>query len=584
MQRNILRLFYVTARKYPWRLWLAIVNSSVTSLIGSFAGPLIIAVLLDRIQAGTVSLDTSWALIATFVGAQLYGEVIGWRLNIYAAWTFQASAQRDLDVKIFNHLANSSMGFHANRFGGSLVSQTNKLVGSFQRFWDTIIFQIVPVLTSIVATTIILSVIFWQYAIVLFTISLIFILTVFIGSRHIAKYNKAEAAASNKQTGRLADMVTNILAVKSFGKEPQEYEEFRSRFAAHWLNKSLDTMKGFLAVSTIYSAIISVLNVSALVAAIWAVETQAVSIATVYLSVTYTFVVARQLWEMNSIMRNYNRVIGDAHEMTEILLLEPDVKDALGAQELIANRGDIIFDAVGFRHDGSGEYLFSSFDVHIKPGEKIGLVGPSGGGKTSLTKLLLRFMDIQQGSINIDGQDIAKVTQQSLRESIAYVPQEPAMFHRTIAENIAYSNPNASMEQIKHVAKMSHAHDFIAVLDNGYNTLVGERGVKLSGGQRQRIAIARALLKNAPILLLDEATSALDSENEILIQKALWQLMENRTSIVIAHRLSTIQKMDRILVLDEGTVVEEGTHKELLHKSGVYARLWSHQSGGFLDE
>jgi ATP-binding cassette subfamily B protein len=222
--------------------------------------------------------------------------------------------------------------------------------------------------------------------------------------------------------------------------------------------------------------------------------------------------------------------------------------------------------------------------LRIKPGEKVGLVGPSGGGKTSLTGLLMRFMDVQEGKILIDGQDIANIRQADLRQRISYVPQEPLLFHRSLRENIRYGQLDASDKVIEGVAKLAHAHEFITQLPQGYNTLVGERGVKLSGGQRQRVAIARALLKNAPILVLDEATSALDSESELLIQDALWKLMENRTAIVIAHRLSTIQKMDRILVLEDGEIVEEGSHKELLSIDGTYARLWAHQSGGFIQD
>jgi ATP-binding cassette subfamily B protein len=211
-------------------------------------------------------------------------------------------------------------------------------------------------------------------------------------------------------------------------------------------------------------------------------------------------------------------------------------------------------------------------------------VGPSGGGKTTLSSLLLRFMDVNEGEICIDGQNITHITQADLRQNIAYVPQEPMLFHRTIRDNIRYGEIEAGSQAVEAVAKMAHAHEFISNLSHGYDTLVGERGIKLSGGQRQRVAIARAMLKNAPILILDEATSALDSESEVLIQDALWKLMEGRTAIVIAHRLSTIQKMDRIVVLDNGKIVEQGTHHELLAHKGLYAKLWAHQSGGFIEE
>jgi len=250
-------------------------------------------------------------------------------------------------------------------------------------------------------------------------------------------------------------------------------------------------------------------------------------------------------------------------------------------------QGAISIQNVVFDHeekDSPNAALFNNFNLEIKPGEKIGLVGRSGSGKTTVTRLLLRFMDIDSGKISIDEQNITAITQSDLRSAISYVPQEPLLFHRSLSENIAYGRPDATTEQITQAAKNAHADEFIRTLTDGYETLVGERGVKLSGGQRQRVAIARAMIKDAPILVLDEATSALDSESEILIQDALWKLMEGKTAIVIAHRLSTIQKMDRIVVMDKGTIVEQGSHKELLAKNGVYAKLWAHQSGGFIEE
>jgi ATP-binding cassette subfamily B protein len=242
-----------------------------------------------------------------------------------------------------------------------------------------------------------------------------------------------------------------------------------------------------------------------------------------------------------------------------------------------------VFKDVTFGHDAD-KPLFKNLNLRIQSGEKIGLVGPSGGGKTTLTTLLLRFMDIQDGTISVDGQDISKVTQNDLRSRIAYVPQEPLLFHRSLRENIRYGQLDASDEMVEAVSKMANAHEFIDTLSDKYETLVGERGTKLSGGQRQRVAIARAMIKNAPILVLDEATSALDSESEELIQDALWRLMEGRTAIVIAHRLSTIQKMDRILVLKNGAIVEESSHRDLIRQGGVYADLWNRQSGGFIEE
>jgi ATP-binding cassette subfamily B protein len=308
-------------------------------------------------------------------------------------------------------------------------------------------------------------------------------------------------------------------------------------------------------------------------------------VAAVYLATTYTITVTDQLWEITQVMRQYNRVLGDAHDMVEILGVDPTVADRPDAVPFRRGPGSIDFDRVGFTHDGAREdALFTDFSLHLEPGEKIGLVGHSGSGKSTLVRLLLRFSDVDAGAVRIDGQDLREVTQASLRSAIAYVAQEPLLFHRSIAENIAYGRPGATQEQIEDAARKANAHDFITKLPDGYGTQVGERGVKLSGGQRQRIAIARAVLKDAGILVLDEATSALDSESEVHIQAALAEAMRGRTTLVIAHRLSTVQAMDRIVVLAEGRVVEQGTHGQLLAAGGVYAGLWAHQSGGFLEE
>jgi ATP-binding cassette subfamily B protein len=265
--------------------------------------------------------------------------------------------------------------------------------------------------------------------------------------------------------------------------------------------------------------------------------------------------------------------------MTKILDLPNDVTDEPDATKLQVSQGAIRFDNVTFTHSDGQDAVFSQLDLEIEPGQRVGLVGRSGSGKTTLAKLLLRFADVETGTITIDGQDIKLVTQESLRRNIAYVPQETTLFHRTIAENIAYGKPNATKDEIIHAAKQANAWDFIKDLPKGLDTLTGERGVKLSGGQRQRVAIARAILKDAPILVLDEATASLDTESEKLIQEALSRLMKNRTAIIIAHRLSTVAELDRIILLDEGYIIEDDTHANLISGGGIYAKLWNRQTG-----
>ena len=583
--KEIFRLFWKTSVPYKHRRNLAIFFAMLTLVVTIFVGPLIIAQLLSIIQHNQLH-DTKnlWTLIALYGASELWTSVIGNRLITYIVWTFETAMQRDLYARCFNKLTNQTLFFHSNKFGGSLVSQTNKLVGAVERFWDTIIWSILPLVVSLVGSIIVLSTLLWQYALFLLIFSIVFSLVVYYGSKPMAKLTKKEAKASNKLNGQLADVISNVLAVKSSGAEATE-QKFFTKTVSSWRNSSLDVMRGFLKISTVYSSISMTMKVSAAAFAVYAAQNNLISVAAVYLIITYTSSVTRELWNMNGIMRNYNRIIGNANDMVEILQTPTTLIDKSDSKLKVTN-GEISMDKITFTHDeGQGDTLFHDFSLEIKPGEKIGLVGASGSGKTTLTKLLLRFADIDSGKITIDGQDISEVTQASLRAKIACVPQEPLLFHRSVRENIAYGRPDATDAEIEEAAKKAGAYDFIVGLKDGFDTMVGERGIKLSGGQRQRVAIARAILKDVPILVLDEATSALDSESEALIQKSLETLMENRTSIVIAHRLSTIAKLDRIIVLKDGKIVEDGSHDELINKKrGVYAKLWARQSGGFIEE
>ena len=583
--KEILSLFWRASSPYKHRRNLTIFFAIVTLAVTIFVGPLIIAQLLSIIQHNQLhDSNNLWMLIGLYGASQLWSSVIGWRLVLYLAWTFETAMQRDLYVRCFSKLTNQTMFFHSSKFSGSLVSQTNKLSGATERFWDTIIWSILPLVISLIGSIIVLSTLLWQYALFLLILSIVFSVVVYYGSKPMAKLNKKEAKASNKLSGQLADVLSNVLAVKSSGAETTEQQRFKKTVNS-WRSDSLDTMHGFLKVSTVYSTINMSIKIGAIAFAVYAAQHNLVSVAAVYLIITYTSSVAHELWNMNGIMRSYNRIIGDAHEMVEILQTPTTLVDRSSAK-LAVTHGSIAVDNVTFTHDeGQGDTLFHDFSLNIQPGEKIGLVGSSGSGKTTLTKLLLRFADIDSGEIAIDAQNIAEVTQASLREKIAYVPQEPLLFHRSVRENISYGRPDATDAEIERAAKKAGAYDFIIKLQDGFDTMVGERGVKLSGGQRQRIAIARAILKDAPILILDEATSALDSESEALIQKSLETLMKGRTSIVIAHRLSTIAKLDRIIVLENGHIVEDGSHEQLLAKKrGVYAKLWARQSGGFIEE
>ena len=582
LTRQTLRLYWSAAAEFPWRLGLALVVPVITVLFARFVGPYVISLLLTQVQDGTVTWESGWPLVLAYGLSQLLGQVVGWRIALYAAWSFEVMAMKRLFQRVFDHLTRQSLGFHSDRFSGSLVSQTNKFTGAFEMFWDTVVWQVVPVLTTVVAAVVIMAFILPWYAVFLLVMTLVFGGFVVYSGRSMERLNVIEAQSSTHMTGFLADVMSNISAVKAAGAEATENAGARLA-AGQWRTNSLNVMRSFLGYSSGFSAVIAIMNTGAVLAAVVASEQRYLSVAAVYLATTYTLTVTDQLWEITQVMRNYNRVMGDAHDMVEILDIPPAVADTTDV-DFRRGPGAVEFDHVTFTHDGAGEdALFRDFTLTIAPGEKIGLVGHSGSGKTTLTRLLLRFSDVDSGAIRIDGQDLRDVTQASLRRSIAYVAQEPLLFHRSIADNIAYGRPGATPELVHEAAVKASADEFIARLPAGYDTTVGERGVKLSGGQRQRIAIARAVLKDANLLVLDEATSALDSESEVHIQAALAEAMKGRTTIVIAHRLSTVQAMDRIVVLADGRIVEQGSHAELLAAGGVYAGLWSHQSGGFLE-
>ncbi len=583
-QRDSLRLFWRLTRPYGWQRNLALLMPVLAVSINTLAAPYILSLFIDKLTAGGITFANSWQLIAIYASLMFFGEVIVWRLALYFTWTFEIKMMRDLYIIIFTKLAREDLSFHANRFGGSLVSQSSKMLGAAERFWDMVIWSIMPMVGTVVGSIVTLSILgYWQYGLFLVLYACVFASVVYFGSRFLARRNRDEAAASNRTSGYLADMVTNINTVKAFGREKHEQQR-ASQIIGKWHQTSTRLKWGVVGATAAFSSMLALGATAAFIFAVLGAEYGIAGVGMIYLIFVYTLNINRQLWEMNNITRTYNRVIGDAHEMTEILGREYQLVDHT-EQKLRASKGEIVFDGVSFTHDdGKGERVFDDFNLTIRPGQRVGIVGHSGSGKTTLTRILLRFSDIDRGSISIDSQDISQVTQQSLHEAIAYVAQEPMLFHRSLSDNITYGRLDATEAEIIAAAKKAHALEFIEKLPDGFNTLVGERGVKLSGGQRQRIAIARAILKDAPILVLDEATSALDSQSEKLIQASLTDLMKGRTSIVIAHRLSTIQKMDRIIVLDDGRIAEDGTHAELLARKGIYAKLWSHQSGGFIEE
>ncbi|HEV2402861.1 MAG TPA: ABC transporter ATP-binding protein [Candidatus Saccharimonadales bacterium] len=582
-----LRLYWQHAWRYPRHLIVVLLTIPTVVLIQSYLPPLIVAGVLNRLAHHDYQAHNVWAnfggdLIA-YAALVLFGTFL-WRLVDHHDWRLEAGVEKDIAQEVYGHLIDQSADFHANHFTGSLVSQTNKLLGSYIRFADTTAFQVIPLLASLVFAGIILARAAPLFVVLLLSFSFFYIVSAFFISRRVRTLSAEHANAESAQTGYLADSVTNVMAIKSFSRDAFENRQY-ARTTEYTRDRLLDFAHANQVRSSYFSALLSSISVLAFTMSVIGAVILHANLATVFLIINYTSNIIGQLFSFsNNALRNYNRSFGDAADMVKILHHESAVKDPAQPEHLRIKNGEIEFRGVSFTHNGTDDALFSNLSLRIRAGEKVGLVGHSGSGKSTFIRILLRFSDIDDGEILIDGQNIAKITQNDLRSTIAYVPQEPLLFHRTIKENIAYGKPDASDHEVRTASIKANADEFIRELPQGYDTLVGERGVKLSGGQRQRVAIARAILKEAPILVLDEATSSLDSASEQLIQAALKELMVKRSAIVVAHRLSTIQKMDRIIVLDNGKIVEDGTHSDLLKQKGTYAQLWAHQSGGFIEE
>jgi ATP-binding cassette, subfamily B, bacterial len=585
--KNTIKIYIDHIKKYRTLVIGGLLVMPFTILAGNFLPPLVIANVIDRLSRGdyikgdVIGSFGPSILIYTII---LFLSVFLWRGVDYFIWRLEAKVLQDLAQTIYKHLLDQSADFHANSFGGSLVSQSNKMLSAYVRISDTTVYAALPLFWGILFTSLILLTRAPLFVIT-FNITAFLYITLAIYITRGTRVSSAKFAdAESKQTGVLADSITNVLAIKSYSN--QQFENDRFKTYSEKTKKAHYSLMKLIAIQiTSFGGFNRIVQIAALVAAVISIVNYNVNLATVFLILSYSSTIADQLFSFtNNSLRHYNRSFGDASEMTRILTQKTSIKDPSISEVVTPPVGDVAFNNVTFTHTGSDKSLFQGFNLSLQKGEKVGLVGHSGSGKSTLTRLLLRFSDIDSGSITVDGQDIKNITQDDLHNKITYVPQEPMLFHRSLSENIGYGKQGASLNEVKKVATLSNADEFIKDLPKGYDTLVGERGIKLSGGQRQRIAIARAMIKDSPIVVLDEATSALDSHSEKLIQESLWKLMEGRTALVIAHRLSTIQKMDRILVLDNGRIIEEGSHQELLKKNGKYAELWAHQSGGFIED
>ncbi|ELB2880933.1 ABC transporter ATP-binding protein [Vibrio parahaemolyticus] len=485
------------------------------------------------------------------------------------------------------YLLNQSLNFYQDDFAGRVatkVMQTSLAVReTVMKSMDVFVYVTVYFTSMVVM----LAAADWRLMIPMIVWLLVYIAIQIYFVPKLKDVASEQADARSTMTGRIVDSYTNIQTVKLFSHSQREtqYAEQGMKGFLNTVYRQMRLVTGF-DVAVEISNYILVFSVAALSIYLWldsAISVGAIAIA-VSLALRVNGMSMWIMWEVGALFENMGTVVDGMKTLSKPI----DIQDKPNAKDLVVSQGGIQFDNVSF-HYGENKGVINHLNLDIKPGEKVGLVGRSGAGKSTLVNLLLRFHDVEEGSINIDGQNIADVTQDSLRSKIGMVTQDTSLLHRSIRDNILYGNPTASEEELLKATKQAHAHEFIETLTDpfgnvGYDAQVGERGVKLSGGQRQRIAISRVLLKDAPLLVLDEATSALDSEVEAAIQESLNELMQGKTVIAIAHRLSTIAQMDRLIVLDKGNVVEQGTHQELIAHNGIYAQLWAHQTGGFLGE
>ena len=555
---------------------------SIGTVFTTYVPPLVIAAVIKRFGNHTPTLNELLPYLFMFAGAWFLGEVL-WRICFLFLSKADGYGMQHLYISGLDQLKQRDIKFFHNNFAGSLTKKVLGYGKSFEGFFDTLTFKV----AKHVLPLIFVSVILWRFSpwivAALYLLSILVVIAIVPPIKKRKKMVDEREEASNTMAGHVADVIGNIDAVQAFGHEAEEQARHEQN-VKHYIKKALrswdyHTLHIDFAISPIYVFV----NVLGLALAILLGD-DSTTIAVMFVTFSYFTFITEMLWQFNQTYRGLENAIAEAAQFTQLTIQPVSVSDPANPKPFNITQGAVEFKDVHFTYDSDNQPLFADLNLKISPGEKIALAGHSGGGKTTITKLVLRFADVTSGSLLIDGQNVSEVKLKDLRQSIAYVPQEPSMFHRSIRENIRYGKLDATDDQVVTAAKKANAHEFISQLPHGYDTLVGERGVKLSGGQRQRVAIARAIIKDAPILVLDEATSALDSESEKLIQAALWELMEGRTAIVIAHRLSTIQKMDRIVVLDKGHIAEQGSHGELLRHKGIYAKLWAHQSGGFLEE
>lgn len=547
-----------------------------------FAGRLVDAVALEGADRPTAR-DAALAAFAAMVG--LGALTVGLRYGAYRGieqLTLQIMTEVAQDA--FARVQRFATDWHVNNFAGSTVRRITRGMAAFDLLDDTLLLALLPSLTVLIGSTLLLGLHWPLMGLVVAAGAAVYVaMTVGLSLAYVAPAARLANSWDTRLGGALADAVSCNAVVKGFGAEAREDARL-ARVLAKWRHRTGRTWMRGTNNGTIQMLALQVLRAAVIGTALWLWWQGRATPGDVTYVLTTFFVIQGYLRDVGMHVRNLQRSVSDMEELVTIHAHPLGIEDHAAARPIRIDRGQIRFDHVTFHYAGHDAPLYRDFSLTIAAGERVGLVGHSGSGKSTFVKLVQRLYDVTGGRILIDGQDISRATQASLRAQIAIVQQEPILFHRSLAENIAYARPGAGMAEIERAARLANAHDFIVRLPKGYATLVGERGVKLSGGERQRVALARAFLADAPILILDEATSSLDSESEALIQEAMARLITGRTAIVVAHRLSTVRALDRILVFDRGRIVEQGGHGELIrHEDGIYRRLFERQALGLTE-
>lgn len=578
--KHTIKLYWEQVRKYKTSFFIMLVCIPLGALLIDTLLPYFFSQAIGGLIDKNAAAIQSSLLIAAAVGI---GGAAANLIGFQALTKHEANVRTQLSNATFERLISKDLQFFVNEKVGALTSRFIDFVRAEVALQDLLIIRTLGFILSVGTGLVILATQSMVIAGVVLLLITALVVQVKWSIKKRAPWRHERKTLAGEVNGSVADAVTNNLVVKTFAGEQIEIEtvtQKNKRFQELFIKDiSFIMFEGSARVALMAITQIVAISISA-----YLVFHGQMDVTAAIFTLTYLQRIASQIFMLGDMLNGYDQALLEAAPMSDILMKETIVNDKPDAKELQTKSAAIELRNVSYKYSDAGENVLTKVSLAIPAGQKVGLVGQSGAGKTTITHLLLRFADVTGGGIFIGNTDIRDITQESLRHSIAYVPQEPMLFHRSLRDNIAYGKPDASDQEIRQAAKQANALDFIDKLPDGLDTMVGERGVKLSGGQRQRIAIARALLKDAPILVLDEATSALDSESEKLIQDALEKLMKGRTSIVIAHRLSTIATLDRIIVLDKGHIIEDGTHAELLNKKGIYAKLWSHQSGGFIEE